>query len=89
MLFVLTVVEGPLIARMPIYSDPTSGVRGPDTLWRVPWTPLFDSFYASFESANAFKAFIRIKSNGNLTLKIVIYAIYDEAENEGGVLPLE
>ena len=26
MLFVLTVVEGPLIARMPIYSDPTSRV---------------------------------------------------------------
>ena len=23
----------------------TSGVRGPDTLWRVPWTPLFDSLF--------------------------------------------
>ena len=29
---------------------PTSGVRGPDTLWRVPWTPLFGSFlFPSFQ----------------------------------------
>ena len=25
------------------FSSPTSGGRGPDTLWRVPWTPLFCS----------------------------------------------
>ena len=25
----------------PFILIPTSGVRGPDTLWRVPWTPLF------------------------------------------------
>ena len=24
---------------------PTSGVRGPDTLWRVPWTPLLAADY--------------------------------------------
>ena len=28
-----------------MYFHPTSGVRGPDTLWRVPWTPLLGSFF--------------------------------------------
>ena len=26
----------------------TLGVRGPDTLWRVPWTPLLDAFLSLF-----------------------------------------
>ena len=30
-----------------IYSEPTSGVRGPDTLWRVPWTPLLGAIFVS------------------------------------------
>ena len=29
-----------IVAALFISVDPTSGVRGPDTLWRVPWTPL-------------------------------------------------
>ena len=28
-----------------IFPDPTSGVRGPDTLWRVPWTPLLGIYF--------------------------------------------
>ena len=32
-----------------IFPDPTSGVRGPDTLWRVPWTPLFAVFFCLFD----------------------------------------
>ena len=35
-----------------IFLNPTSGVRGPDTLWRVPWTPLFAVFFCLFDFPN-------------------------------------
>ena len=55
--FPLRVGEGSLAVQLPLFPDPTSRVRGPDTLWRVPWTRLFDAV-CFFRLLNHYSVFL-------------------------------